>query len=699
MSSGAISSRTSVPIRKDLQVLPLAGGRDCVVIDDIGGRFSRTKRAIWAQLRDAEQGQSTERPSTSSWQQAAVAGWTRTRATSGQRGGWSPLSIKIPVASIDPIAKRLVAYSDWVFAPNAILFWLFAALTGLMMLAVRWEHWAGSVPSLGQFISNMHPWSVAAIFVFTKSVHELGHATACRRLGSRPGVAGLWFLCFMPCPFVDVTEVWRQPSAMRRAAVMAAGMMAEGVVCVIAIWVWVISDSPTVMLAAMNIILICGVSTILFNANPLMRYDGYFILSDFVNSSNLRIEANREWLRMLSLPLRRWWHLGRRSTFLVSYHLAASVYRVFIFVAIAAMILAIADQFGVWRIAAIGIGLLTLMSGLRQIRSVGAVWSGSGKWSVVPGSRRRWMVAGTLGVFLLVLFVPLPRYRHVAGRLEAKDVEAVYLPEMGVVESVDVKIGDHVTQDQTMVMVADPDLEIQLVSVSGKAEVLKHRARSARLASLYSKTVPSTSNNASPTSFADNQWDILDAASAALAVDRQELLDRKNRLRVVSPVDGWVLPGNQSSTRIAETEGLDETLAEAADPLELKPTVGQLAMDREVWCRVATSKRLQVSIPLDADDHDEVQIGCRVRVLILGDDSVVQQSEILAVSPIRSTNQQGKLVDTHGYQAIADIAPNVDVTMEQLVRWDGAECQVVVHLPLRPLWQDLIDMARDAMGR
>ncbi|SMP76357.1 putative peptide zinc metalloprotease protein [Neorhodopirellula lusitana] len=722
------SASRAMLLRNDLHVMPLAGSRDCVVVDDISGRFARTKRAVWDQLRRTNTPTSHADSGAVLWQQATSAGWTRSRTANDRSGAWSPLSIKIPITSIDPIAKRLVGFSDLIFAPKAILMWSIAAAIGVLVLSMRWERWAGSVPSLTHYITTMHPMSAAAVFVLTKTVHELGHATACRRFGSRPGVAGIWFLCFMPCPFVDVTEVWRQPSAMRRAAVMAAGMIAEGVVCVIAIWVWVLAESANMRLAAMNVILICGVSTVLFNANPLMRYDGYFILSDLIDSSNLRVEASREWMRCLSLPVRSWFRLGRRSLFLIGYQAAAAVYRVFIFVAITTMILAIADRFGCWRIAAILVVVLAMAASARKVRSMASVWLGNGKWSVVPKWRRRGLALGAIAILLVILLVPFPRYRHVSGRLEAKDVKAVYLPGDGMVESVEVRVGDHVLQDQRLATLTDPELEIRLVSINGQAKVLKHRSRAARLASLSGDK-----HAMSGQSLPENQWDVLDAASLAVSVDRDELLERQQRLRVVAPVDGWVLPGvgrsgrNQGRAESASDGSAEAETTLAADPLELSPGPGQLAIDRMAWCRIATSENLQVTIPLDSDDHDEILVGSEVRIVIPGRSfrstagfettqvmnelgaggEAVQHSTVRAVSPLRSdagaqqmaTGQSATGNAKHGYQAIADLSPDGSVTMDHLVRWDGAECQVVVHLARKALWEDLVEMTRDVIGR
>jgi len=718
------------PLRRDLQVLPLSGDRDYVVVDDIGGRFARVKRAVWEQLRSStpEDGRSvlrtqsevhernrlgepSDNPDAVLWQQAAAAGWTNTRPASSTTGPGSPLSIRIPIASLDPVARRVMRWSDCVFSPTAILFWSVAAVLGVMMLVVRWEHWRGSIPSLSAYLRTLQPLSIVAVFVITKSIHELGHAVACRRLGSRVGVAGVWFLCFMPCPYVDVTEVWRQRNPMRRAAVMAAGMVVEGVLCVIAIWVWVLADSAEVRLAAMNVVLICGVSTVLFNANPLMRYDGYFILSDLADSTNLREEARRAWQRVLVEPCSRWSRWGGRVWAMIGYHIAAAVYRVTLVIAIATMLLAMADRYGAWRIVAVLLFSIAGMMLFRKIKGGWAMWSGSGKWSVVSAVRRRMLMIMTLLVIVAALLIPTPRYRHVEGRFRAADTRAVYLPGEGTLAEVHVRVGDRVSQNGRLAKLSDRELMMEMESTSGQARVLEHRSRVARLASLQTGYRTSNSNRrtSSPGGASgglqndapERQWDVLDAATRAIATTQTELNQRRERLDVRSPVDGLVLsadesPGNESA--VGDLAG--ESKSRSRDASVLSPNVGQPSSDVSAWCRIATTNRMQVALPIDAADHREVQVGCPIRFTIPGRGPQVVRSRVVSVSPlhdqgpVKGVSSDGK---THGYQALCEVPAEIDLPIEALPRWDGAACVVVVHLPSRALWQDAWEMAREVL--
>ncbi|EMI52071.1 efflux RND transporter periplasmic adaptor subunit [Rhodopirellula sallentina] len=704
-------------LRRDLHVSPLSGDRDLVVVDDIGGRFARIKKAVWQGLR--EQNRTTpnalsgdrrsEEPATSKdnswlWQQAAEAGWTESRSATRLNAAFSLLSIRVPIASIDPVARRLVRWSDLVFSLKAVLFWITAAMVGMIMIAVRWDSWSGSIPTLSAYLQSLRPLTVGAIFVVTKAIHELGHAIACRRLGSRCGVAGIWVLCLMPCPYVDVTEVWRQPNAMRRAAVMAAGIMAEGVLCVLAIWAWILSGSTEVQLAAMNIVLVCGVSTILFNANPLMRYDGYFILSDLVDSTNLRAEARRAWHRVLVEPVSRWYRLGVRVWALLGYHVAAALYRVVLTLAIAAMLLSLADRWGAWRLAATLLAFSAMRIVWKKVTGGYSVWSGKGAWAAVSKVRRRGLLLAMIALLIAGLCVPLPRYRHVEGVLRCRDTHNVYLPPSGTVTAVNAEVGARVRSGQVLARVADTELALEVIATSGQARVLEHRSRVARLASLQSRRVSSASMSPSsrqlgqPSAAPELHWDVLDAARNSVSAKQDELAKRQRSLEVVSPVDGVVLPS--------------EDLAMAQEnahrnPMELFPAVGHAASDRITWCRVASSDRMQLCLAMDASDQHDVHVGCDVRFRVPGQHAKVFRSTVSAVSPLHannmsenadSANANSDVIDQQNYQAVCDLPNSFDVPIESIPRLEGLRCDTVVHLSPRPGWRDIWQAVCDLMG-
>ena len=141
------------------------------------------------------------------------------------------------------------------------------------------------------------PWLLVAIGA-VKVLHELGHALACKHFGGEVHELGLMLLVFTPCLYCDVSDAWRLQSKWQRIAVSAAGMFVEVVIAAVATIVWWYAQPGVVQLVAMNIMIVCTVGTLLVNGNPLLRYDGYYILSDLVETPNLW-QRSREVLRRL----------------------------------------------------------------------------------------------------------------------------------------------------------------------------------------------------------------------------------------------------------------------------------------------------------------------------------------------------------------------------------------------------------------
>src|SRR5258706_426570 len=131
-----------------------------------------------------------------------------------------------------------------------------------------------------------------ATFVLIKLIHELGHAFSCRRFGGEVHELGIMFLVFVPAPYVDASSAWSLPSKWQRVFVGAGGMIFELFVAAICAFIWKYTD-PTTLVSklAYNAMFIATVTTILFNANPLLRYDGYYILSDLLEIPNLRQQS------------------------------------------------------------------------------------------------------------------------------------------------------------------------------------------------------------------------------------------------------------------------------------------------------------------------------------------------------------------------------------------------------------------------
>ena len=254
------------------------------------------------------------------------------------------LFIRIPVLDPDRFLDRFVGLFGLAFTFWGLLVWLGLLGTGFYFIAGRTRELVESAQNI------LDPGKLPLLYVtmvFIKIIHEFGHAFACKKFGRESGsggevhVMGVMFLVFTPLPYMDASSSWAFRRKWHRVIVGAAGMMTEMAIAAIAAVVWASTGAGTTAHAiAYNLILVGSVSTLLFNANPLLRYDGYYILSDILEIPNLA-QRSRDYLYFL---VRRWvWgvkqardpaHTRGERIWMLVYAVSSTIYRVFISIAI-----------------------------------------------------------------------------------------------------------------------------------------------------------------------------------------------------------------------------------------------------------------------------------------------------------------------------------------------------------------------------
>ena len=184
----------------------------------------------------------------------------------------------------DRLLARILPACGWLFSRWAVACGVLIICAGLAVILTNWDRFVSS----SHMIFAPDNWlSLGIAWIVLKLVHELAHALSCKRHGGEVRETGLIFILFAPAAYVDVTSCWRFPSKWQRIHVAAAGMYAELVIAGLAALIWQQSDSTIVRHGLFNIILMASVSTLLFNANPLMRFDGYYLLADLVGDPQL----------------------------------------------------------------------------------------------------------------------------------------------------------------------------------------------------------------------------------------------------------------------------------------------------------------------------------------------------------------------------------------------------------------------------
>lgn len=210
------------------------------------------------------------------------------------------VSFKIPLGNPDPLLRRIIPWLRPLTGPLFGLFWL---ITGALALGVLFSHWQAFHARSAGFFAPANLFLIWLIWLGLKVLHELFHALVCYRYGGRIHEAGILFILFMPFTYVDATSSWNFPSRWQRLHVAAAGILGELTVAWIALLIWAAHPDSATGLIAHRTVIVAGISSLLFNGNPLMRFDGYYILSDLVGIPNLYqlgLQSTKEqWARVL----------------------------------------------------------------------------------------------------------------------------------------------------------------------------------------------------------------------------------------------------------------------------------------------------------------------------------------------------------------------------------------------------------------
>lgn len=219
--------------------------------------------------------------------------YQRQRRAQRKQSWLNPMSLKLPLLHPDAWFERQRGLARALFSRPALLLWLAWVLPAAVLAG---QHWGRLTENLSdRVLSAGNLAALWLVYPLVKSVHEWAHGLAVKAWGGVVREIGLMFIVLTPVPYVDATSSYRFASKWARAAVAAAGIMAELVLGAAAMYVWLLAESGWVTALAFNVILIAGVSTLLVNGNPLMRYDGYFIACDLLEMPNLAQRATQFW--------------------------------------------------------------------------------------------------------------------------------------------------------------------------------------------------------------------------------------------------------------------------------------------------------------------------------------------------------------------------------------------------------------------
>jgi putative peptide zinc metalloprotease protein len=263
---------------------------------------------------------------------------------------------RIPMWDPDRFLRRWMPVARVLFSKFGAVVWIAVMIAALVTVLPQWDQLkvsAGHALDLQRNLENI--FFLYGTFVVIKLIHELGHAFACRRFGGECHELGIMLLVLVPTPYVDASSAWAFPSKWQRIFVGAGGMIVELFFAALCAFVWRYTNPttyPIINELAYNAMFIASVSTVIFNANPLLRYDGYYILSDVLEIPNLRQKSTEYAMGLIkrhvfSLKLPQPLPPPGQRVWLFIYAVASSIYRVFVGIVIILLV--------TWKVPVLGV--------------------------------------------------------------------------------------------------------------------------------------------------------------------------------------------------------------------------------------------------------------------------------------------------------------------------------------------------------
>jgi len=384
----------------------------------------------------------------------------------------NPMALRIPLWDPDAVLNRCRGLVGLIWSRWAGILWLAVVLPALFLVPSRWPELSHNLSDRVLAVDNLL--SLYLVFPLIKALHELGHATATKAGGGEVHDMGVVLLVLLPVPYVEASAATVFKSKYQRALVGAAGVAVELFVAAIAFYVWLLIEPGLVRALLFNVMLIAGVSTLLFNGNPLLRYDAYYVLADLIEIPNLAARSTR----YLGYLVERYL-LGAHdieppdATFgekvwFVCYGISSMIYRIFVTVAIAMFI---AGRFFVVGVilALWAVGAMAVFPVIKAIKHL------AGSPRLQKHRSRAIAVTAVLLLALtgLIFLVPMPYHSHAEGVVWLPEQAMVRAGANGYFQDFLIDPGAAVVKGQALAQSLDPALDAQLRQSTAKVAELE----------------------------------------------------------------------------------------------------------------------------------------------------------------------------------------------------------------------------------
>ncbi|MCC6233852.1 MAG: biotin/lipoyl-binding protein [Verrucomicrobiales bacterium] len=400
---------------------------------------------------------------------------TRTRELRGRL--LNIMFARIPLLDPDHFLVRTMSVVGKLISPVGAFLWLIVVGWALKVVADNFA--LAKDEAQGLLAPSNLPFLYLGL-VILKTLHEFGHAYFCRKWGGEVHTMGVLFMIFTPVPYVDATSAWGLKERWKRVMVGLAGVIVELFIAALAVFVWAKTGPGTLHSVAYNMMFVASVSAAVFNLNPLLRFDGYYILSDLVEIPNLAQRANRQlryWAEKFLYGLKKDVEPAdnaKEAAWLGVFGVTSGVYRVFVF---AGVLLFVADSF-----LLVGILMAAFCAVAWVITPTFKLLNYLASSPRLDRTRPR-AIAVTAGLALLIVlflqFVPFPYHFRAPGVARSQAWTEVHNETAGRVTRLHAQPGQAVVVGQPLLQLESPELDLELSNARARVEEVETRIRQA----------------------------------------------------------------------------------------------------------------------------------------------------------------------------------------------------------------------------
>jgi putative peptide zinc metalloprotease protein len=384
----------------------------------------------------------------------------------------SPLSMQIPLLDPDRFLTRTMPLLRPLFSWAALIGWLMLMTAAGMTIGQHWAELTDNI--IDRVMATEGLLAMALCYPIIKVLHELGHGYTAKRFGCEVRQMGVMLLVLFPVPYVDASPSAALASKWQRAGVAAAGIIVEVTLAAIAALVWASAEPGLLRAVAFNVMVIGGVSTVLINGNPLLRFDGYYVLSDVIEVPNLAQRSIRYLGHQVERYVFRVPGIGRFNAApyerfaMLLYAPTSWGYRLLVMLGIATFV---ASHYFV---VGVGIAIFTVVMGL-------LLPLGKALWRVMLGQRYRLcrgraagLTFGAIAVAAVaILAVPAPVHTTAEGVIWVPQEAIVRAGTDGFIRSVAPEAGTQVMPGTTLVVLEHPIAEAKLNVTAARVQELE----------------------------------------------------------------------------------------------------------------------------------------------------------------------------------------------------------------------------------